>query len=111
MTIPYSLRQQGWMQADNGAPCITAEQARVLNLPLDYAKRSVLEVDLLHCKHCGGAVVKNPDRVRSRGHCMKCNWYVCDPCALEMGLPDYVHAPFLEKVARMKASVANLTCI
>jgi hypothetical protein len=111
MTIPYSMRQQGWMFVDNGAPCLTEEQARAANLPLDYARRSVVEVDTLHCRHCGGCVIKNPDRVRPRGHCQKCNWFVCDPCAFKMSLSDYVHKTFLQKVDDAKTAGANFTCI
>ena len=108
MTTPYSLKQQGWLQVDNGEPCITPLQAWQLGLPLDYARKSVVEMDTLHCKHCGGCVIKNPDRVRARGYCMKCSWYVCDACAYQMSLPDYVHETLLEKADKLKTAVANL---
>ncbi len=111
MTIPYSMRQQGWMQVDNGGPCLTEAQARALNLPLDYARRSVVEVDLMHCRHCGGAVIKNPDRVRARGHCVKCDWFVCDPCAFAMSCPDYVHETFMQKADKLKTARSNLVCV
>jgi len=111
MTIPYSMRQQGWIQVDNGAPCLTEAQARALNLPLDYARKSVVEADMLHCKCCGGNVIKNPDRVRPRHHCSKCNWFQCDACAYQASLPGYVHEPILAKAERLKDETANLICI
>jgi hypothetical protein len=108
MTIPYSMRQQGWMLVDNGGPCITEEQARALNLPLDYARKSVVECDLLHCKCCGGLQLKNPDRVRPRYHCNKCNWFQCDACAYQATLPGYVHESFDAKADRVKTQMSNL---
>jgi len=30
------------------------------------------------CAHCGVVVLLNPARVRERGHCRKCNAYICD---------------------------------
>lgn len=32
------------------------------------------------CCHCQRTFVKNPQRVRPRGYCAKCNAYVCDLC-------------------------------
>lgn len=116
MTVPASLRQHGWTLVDNGSPCITEGQARALDLPLDYARRSVVEMDLLHCKHCGGTQIKNPDRVRPRNSCMKCAEfgvaaYVCDPCALRMTFPDYVHETFWGKVDRLAKLRQKLVCV
>ena len=99
------------MQADNGSPCLTEAQARASGLPLAYARQSVVEADLLHCKCCGGVVLKNPDRVRPREHCKYCNWFQCDACAFRATLPDYVHEAFLEKVDKAKTAAANLACI
>ena len=111
MSLPYSMRQQGEVEVDNGGPCITEEQARVFGFPTAYAHRSVIVMDTLHCKHCGGCVIKNPDRIRPRGHCMKCSWFVCDPCAFKMSMPDYVHETFLQRVDRLKSRTSNLTCL
>jgi hypothetical protein len=104
------MRQQGYAVVDNGAPCLTEVEARAAGLPLDYARRSVVEMDTLHCRHCGGVVIKNPDRTRERGHCLACGWYVCDSCAYLATLPDYVHETFLAKVERVKSQAANFTC-
>jgi hypothetical protein len=32
------------------------------------------------CAHCGAVVVLQPLRTRPRGHCRKCDAYVCDNC-------------------------------
>ena len=112
MTVPYSMRQQGWMLVDNGGPgSITKDQARAQGLPSTYATQSVVELDTLHCRCCGGVVIKNPERTRERNHCTKCNWFQCDGCAYLATLPDYVHQPFLQKVELAKTAAANLTCI
>lgn len=108
MAIPYSMRQQGYAIVDNGGPCLTETEARAANLPLDYARRSVVEMDTLHCKHCGGCVIKNPDRVRPRAHCLKCNSYICDGCAYLASLPDYEHETFMERADRLRAALANV---
>jgi hypothetical protein len=42
---------------------------------------SVYEADTLWCSHCSMVMVRNPDRTRDRGHCPKCNEYLCDWCA------------------------------
>lgn len=42
----------------------------------------LFEVPTQKCAHCLCLVVLNPERKRSRGHCMKCDAYICDdaPC-------------------------------
>jgi len=110
MTIPYSMRQQGWMHVDHDGG-LTEDQARLLNLPLQWGRPGVHEVDTLHCKHCGSVVIKNPDRVRPRGHCMICDWFVCDPCDFEMHQPDYIHSTLFGRAEAAKSAVANLKCI
>ena len=37
-----------------------------------------VEVDTMTCAHCNTVVVPNPQRTRERGHCHRCNAYVCD---------------------------------
>ena len=32
----------------------------------------------LMCCHCGNSFIQNPMRTRPRGHCRKCDEYVCD---------------------------------
>lgn len=34
------------------------------------------------CSHCDRVVIRNPDRIRARGHCTNCDRFVCDPCAV-----------------------------
>lgn len=38
----------------------------------------LIEMAAFSCAHCGRVVVKNPQRVRPRGFCCKCNKNVCD---------------------------------
>lgn len=37
-----------------------------------------LEMSVMTCNHCGCVVVPHPQRVRPRGHCKRCNHYICD---------------------------------
>lgn len=38
------------------------------------------ESAIIRCAHCMVSVVLNPDRSRERGHCRKCDAYLCDSC-------------------------------
>jgi hypothetical protein len=42
---------------------------------------SLFEADTKSCSHCRISVVMNPDRVRARFTCPRCNEYCCDVCA------------------------------
>lgn len=39
---------------------------------------SLVEMDVMTCAHCNSVVLPNPSRARPRGHCTRCNSYVCD---------------------------------
>ena len=54
------------------------------------------ELVTLSCIHCNAIVILNPARKRERGHCFKCNRYVCDYCNAAMRAPGYVHRPFAQ---------------
>ena len=36
------------------------------------------ELPTLTCNHCNNVIVLNPERVRARGWCEKCDQYICD---------------------------------
>lgn len=38
------------------------------------------------CSHCERVVIRNPDRTRPRGHCSKCDRFMCDPCSADFYL-------------------------
>lgn len=38
------------------------------------------------CSHCDRVVVKNPLRLRARGHCTQCDRFICDPCQADFYL-------------------------
>lgn len=54
------------------------------------------EVSTLTCSHCAAAYIKNPDRIRPREFCRKCDRYICDVCGAAAAKPDYVHRSFAE---------------
>lgn len=51
---------------------------------------TVGEFPVRMCCHCGGFTLLNPDRKRPRGHCQKCDGYVCD----NPGCHATEHVPF-----------------
>lgn len=59
--MPSLQRQEGYLLIDNTA-----------------AGEGKMEAATLTCCHCQRIFLKNPDRVRARGYCAKCDSYVCD---------------------------------
>jgi hypothetical protein len=93
-------RQQGYLLVDHSAsPGLTEEQSRWAGYDPFWCKEGrKYEVATFRCAHCAGCVVPNPERTRERHNCPKCDHkYICDGCAFEASLPDYVHAPALAK--------------
>ena len=43
---------------------------------------TLLEAISLTCNHCKRVVYMRPERTRERGHCYKCDRFVCDECYL-----------------------------
>lgn len=41
---------------------------------------ALIERAVIICSHCQRAMFRNPARERARGHCPKCDHYVCDLC-------------------------------
>lgn len=64
-------------------PGITEEFACKLNPnePLIAPAGKVTEFATQTCAHCSIPQIMNPRRKRPRGHCSKCDAYVCDLCA------------------------------
>lgn len=61
------------------------------------------EAATLTCSHCKCAVIKNPLRERERNYCAKCDYhYICDICAFNASLADYVHTPFEKVVEQLQ---------
>ena len=65
------------------SPGITPEFARAngLNGPAVPAGK-IFESAMNICAHCGADVILNPNRLREREWCRKCDAYICDGCAL-----------------------------
>ena len=38
----------------------------------------IFEAPTKRCCHCNHVVIINPDRIRPRGYCRKCDGYICD---------------------------------
>ena len=83
----------GEIMLDHSAsPGFTPEQARKLGMPPELTgEGKKMHAPTLGCPHCGSHVMLNPLRKRPRGHCYKCNAYICDICYGVSKRPDYVH--------------------
>lgn len=88
----------GYLMVDHRAsPGLPEAVALRMGLdPLALGEGKVFEASTVGCPHCGSHVVLNPMRTRERGHCMKCNRYICDACTAAMRDPDYVHHTAME---------------
>jgi len=84
-------RDNGYMVIDHrGTDGLPEDILAMVGLPRG-AGRGMFEVATIYCVHCGGHTIKNPERLRPRGFCKKCNHYICDPCEAAKLAPDYVH--------------------
>lgn len=87
------MKNEGFVMVDHRAsPGIPAELAPKFGYhPSQVKEGALFEAAMFGCPHCGTQVVKNPMRIRERGHCFKCNDVICDACTVIMRMPDYVH--------------------
>jgi hypothetical protein len=102
----FSLRDgEGELELDHKAsPGLPPGAARLRGFdPMDVREGSVHRVATAYCPHCGSHVVLNPERLRARNMCMKCNSYICDYCAAATHDADYVHLTFMEIVEKVQS--------
>jgi len=74
-------RKEGHLLVDHRAsPGITADELFAVGLDPTMAvpEGKVLEAPTQTCAHCDDVVIMNPYRVRARGHCRKCDRFICD---------------------------------
>lgn len=64
----------------------TAEIGHRLSLHRHIGAGQKLQAATNTCSHCDRVVIKNPDRTRTRGHCSKCDFFICDPCQADFYL-------------------------
>jgi hypothetical protein len=91
--VASQRRHEGWLLIDHSAsPGIPADVALRLGLnPREVGEGKIMERATIPCKHCGGHVVKNPQRRRPRPFCRRCDHFICDGCAYLATLPGYIH--------------------
>jgi hypothetical protein len=74
-------KKEGYLMIDHRAsPGISEEFARANPGFRAVPEGRLFESATSTCSHCQRLIVLNPDRVRERGYCPKCNHYVCDRC-------------------------------
>lgn len=71
--------QEGYLLIDHrNSPGVPRDLMRQAGLDLAGAPGAVFESATITCCHCNTVVILNPLRTRPRGHCRKCDKYVCD---------------------------------
>lgn len=103
---------EGYLLIDNRANTGVPDAfVHAAGLPIG-AGRGMFEAATIHCVHCGTCFLKNPDRIRPRGHCRTCDKYICDPCEASMLAPDYMHRTFEDLATLMQSGRYRLagTC-
>ena len=93
MSLKSITHGEGYLFLDNRATAVPDEMMQQAGLPAG-AGRGVFEAPTIRCEHCGTCFVKNPNRLKPRGHCRSCDRYICDPCEFAMGQPEYIHRTF-----------------
>jgi hypothetical protein len=74
-------RHEGYLLVDHRfSPGIAPELAAAVGMPAN-AGTGLFEAPTYTCSHCQRVVVLNPNRLRPREYCAKCNHYICDGCA------------------------------
>ena len=80
----FSKRErEGYVLIDHReSPGFTEQEKLAAGLSplMPIGKGQCLEAPTLQCGRCQTHVIINPDRQRERGHCWKCDRYVCDDC-------------------------------
>lgn len=102
-------KQMGYLMVDHRAsPGLPEDVARLVGYdPRLSGEGKVYEADTMTCAHCRGVVVRNIFRTRERHSCVKCgDHYICDGCAFQASLPDYVHVSFSKVIDDVKKQAA-----
>lgn len=104
----HSLRQgAGYLTIDHrDSPGLTPADVARSPGAIAVAGGTLLERDVLTCSHCQRAVVLEPLRTRDRGHCPKCDRYVCDPCEA-IRAKSGACVPMTQTLDRMQALAAH----
>lgn len=91
-------RHEGYLLIDHSAsPGLTPEEARLCGYHGNCGEGKVFESATITCSHCKMPFIKNPERVRPREYCKKCDHYICDFCHVERSAADYSHLKFEQK--------------
>lgn len=87
-------RHDGELEINHQAsPGVPDQIAIACGLPL-MREGSVVRAATFTCWHCRTVLIKNPQRVRPREYCRKCDMNICDACAAEAAKAGYVHRSF-----------------
>lgn len=103
---------EGYVKIDHrespgfNTPQEAAEAGRKSLLPYVGAGK-LFEGATITCSHCQRVFIKNPDRVRTRGYCPKCDHFICDPCELERVRSGGACTPFKKIIDAFREKAAK----
>lgn len=96
------MKHEGYLVIDHRAsPGIKSESNPLLG------EGKFFEAATLSCNHCRCSVIMNPDRIRVRGHCPKCDEYLCDGCMAAYNA-NFICKPFEQVVMEVKTGITPM---
>lgn len=66
------------------SPGVCSEDIRHLPGAIAVGKGQIFKSAVSVCGHCQRDIVLMPLRTRERGHCRKCDDYICDECTAQL---------------------------
>jgi hypothetical protein len=86
MPIFSQRSKEGYLRVDNrlGGPLAESQLAQIAALEAKGVYVTVtppasqLESATITCSHCHVTFIRNPQRIRARSYCAKCDHYICD---------------------------------
>lgn len=88
---------------------VSAEAVALVGLPVG-AGSGLFEAPTFTCSHCPRIVVLHPMRTRERGHCVKCDHYICDSCEA-IRVATGVCRPFKQQAEELQEALAKASLI
>jgi hypothetical protein len=100
-------RHEGYLMIDHrNSPGLTEEMTHAAGLP-PGAGQGLFESATITCSHCQAIVIRNPDRVRERAYCSKCDRYLCDACGALYGMTKECRSIFKQLDVAQEAAAKN----
>jgi hypothetical protein len=100
MKIFSKREREGYVSVDHrNSPGLSeewaAEASKATGVQIDAVPGGThFQSPTFKCAHCPRQVVMRPDRTRARNYCTRCDWYICDDCALLRKISNVACRPY-----------------